>query len=146
MAGILIAGCDSSDPNQLPTEKVSATVTYKGNPVEGATVSFMLPPSGGSNSGPPAFGVTDATGVAKLTTYKDGDGAILGKHMVLISKDEFQGTVEVASQDSEDYSPGATPPPKVKALLPKKYSLPTGGLSAEVVKGTPLEFTFDLKD
>lgn len=141
-----LIGCESKDPNQLPTEKVKVVVNYKNSPVEGATVSFMVPPTGGANVGPPAFGITGADGVAHLTTYAKEDGAILGKHMVLITKDQFDGAKEAVSQDSAEYGNGFNAAPKVKSLLPKKYSLPNNGLNAEVTQGKPLEFTFDLKD
>lgn len=141
----LLGGCESKDPNQLQTEKVKVTVNYKNSPVEGATVSFMLPPTGGSPVGPPAFGITGPDGVASLTTYKKDDGAILGKHMVLITKDELDNSSVAASQDSKEYSPGFVPAPKIKSLLPKMYSLPNNGLEAEVKPGEPLTFSFDLK-
>jgi hypothetical protein len=146
-AGLLLAvagisGCGGSDDGRLPTAPVEVTVTYKGKPVEGAVVTFT------TLSPPPAFAKTDAAGVAKLTTYEEGDGAILGSHKVMVVKQEFDGVVkEEADTESPDYNPapGASPLPKVKDLLPKKYTLPgTTDLTAEVVSGQN-KFTFDLK-
>lgn len=144
LLGSLIAfcGCGGADDGRLPTAPVEVTVTYKGKPVEGAVVTFTtLEP-------PPAFGKTDAAGVAKLQTYEEGDGAILGSHKVMIVKQDFDGVIkEEADTESPDYnpSPGASPLPKIKDLLPKKYGLPgTTDLTAEVVGGEN-KFTFDLK-
>lgn len=137
-----LSGCGGGDDGRLPTAPVEVTVMYKGAPVEGAVVTFT------TMSPPPAFGKTDAAGKAKLTTYEDSDGAILGSHKVMVVKQQFDGVIkEEASQDSEDYapSPGASPLPKVKDLLPKKYSLPgSTDLKADVVKGDNT-FTFELK-
>lgn len=138
-----LTGCGGDDDGRLPTAPVKVTVTYQGKPVENAVVTFTDP-----QSPPPAFGKTDADGVTTLTTYETGDGAILGNHTVMIVKQEFAGVIkEEADQESEDYdpSPGASPLPKVKDLLPKKYALPgTTDLSAEVVTGDN-RFTFDLE-
>ncbi len=140
---LTLIGCGGSDDGRLPTAPVEVTVNYKGKPVVDAVVTFTV-----LMSPPPAFGKTDANGVAKLTTYETADGAILGKHTVMIVKQDFDGVIkEEADQESADYapSPGASPVPKVKDLLPKKYGLPgTTDLSAEVVKGSNA-FTFDLK-
>lgn len=137
-----LGGCGGGNDGRLPTAPVEVTVNYNGKPVEGAVVTFTtLEP-------PPAFGKTDAAGIAKLQTYEEGDGAILGSHTVMIVKQEFDGVIkEEADTESEDYNPapGASPIPKIKDLLPKKYALPgTTDLKAEVVKGDN-KFTFDLK-
>ncbi|MBU6174385.1 MAG: hypothetical protein KGQ60_11305 [Planctomycetes bacterium] len=141
----LSLGCSRDDEGRLPTEKVKVKLMYKDKPVEGATVTFMIMPTA-SQSPPPAYGITDTQGMANLTTYETGDGAVIGKHTVLIVKQEFTNQKDVASQDSAEYNPGMTPPPKTKHLLPQKYSLPTSGLTADIAKGKPLEFTFELKD
>lgn len=141
LAALLVCGCDSVPEGQMPTAPVEVTVLYKGQPVEEAVVTFA-----GPEGTPPAFGRTDANGKAQMATYATGDGATLGTHSVSVVKQEFANVKEEVSQDSPDYapSPGASPVPVVKDLLPKKFSLPTtSGLTAEVVKGEN-KLTFDL--
>lgn len=143
LALLVFGGCDSTPEGQLPTAPVEVTVLYNGKPVEGADVTFV-----NASGPPPAFGKTDASGKAKLHTYAADDGATLGEHSVSVVKQEFDKVKQEASQDSADYnpSPGASPLPVVKHLLPKKYSLPTtSGLTAKVESGQN-EVTLELKD
>jgi hypothetical protein len=137
----LLLGCSDGGPtNRRPTKKVTVKVTYKGSPLENANVTFINQ----DGEPAPAYGKTDAQGVAKMKTYVEGDGAVPGMHKVLIDKSESVGgqTVDV---DSPQYNPNA-PPPTVKYLIPQKFNNPgTSGLTAEVKDG-PNEFTFDLKD
>jgi hypothetical protein len=133
----IVAGCADGRPTGAkPTKPVKVTVTYKGSPVEGATVSFI--------SETPAYGRTDTSGVAKMKTYVEGDGAVLGAHKVTISKTDAGGQ-DVASIDSPNYNPDAPSAP-IKHLVPVKYSLPDSGLTAEVTEGGPNEFKFELTD
>src|SRR3954466_2456454 len=138
----LTLGCGGSalPEGAKKTAKVTVTVTYKGAPVEGASVTFV------NTDGPPsANGRTDAQGKARLKTYVDGDGATLGTHKVMIEKSESVGGQSLSTDDPK-YDPNA-PPPTVKYHIPQKFSsIATSGLTAEVKDGSPNEFTFELKD
>jgi hypothetical protein len=136
-----LGGCGSKlPPGARPTKKVTVTVTYKGAPVEGANVTFVHQ----EGDPAPANGRTGPDGKAKLKTYVEEDGAVLGKHKVLIEKSETVGGSNVP-QDSPEYNPNA-PPPTIKYILPQKYSNFASGLTADVTEAGPNEFTFDLKD
>jgi hypothetical protein len=141
---VMLLGCGPGrPPGARPTKRVTAVVLYKGTPVEGATVTFVDQ----SNNEKPANanGVTDAQGKAKLKTYVDGDGAVLGSHKVIISKMTAEGGQHVDVDDPK-YDPNA-PPPTIKYHLPAKYGVvATSGMTAEVKDSGPAEFTFDLKD
>jgi hypothetical protein len=118
------------------------TVKYNGQPVGDAVITFSR-----QENSPPAYGVTNANGLATLSTFDSNDGAILGEHSVAIIKQEFDTTAQDVPQESEDYvpSPGASPPPVIKDLIPRKFSqATTSGLTANVKRGGN-EFTFDLK-
>jgi hypothetical protein len=54
---------------------------YRGQPVAGATVSFL-----GRNSPRIASGETDEQGQFQLTTFEANDGAVLGTHIVTVYK------------------------------------------------------------
>ena len=142
LVAAVLGGCGSKlPPGARPTKKTTVTVTYKGAPVEGANVTFV-----NQDGDPaPANGRTGADGKAKMKTYVEEDGAVVGQHKVLIEKSESVGGSNV-DQDSPEYNPNA-PPATIKYLLPKKYSdYGNSGLTAEVTEAGPNEFTFDLKD
>jgi hypothetical protein len=74
-----LAGCNSGT---LPVAKTSGTITHDGKPVDGGMITFAPLSSGKDNPGKPASGEVDAGGEFVLTTYTDGDGAVIGKHRV----------------------------------------------------------------
>ena len=75
---LVFAGCSKSDrPEMVP---VSGTVLYLGEPLEGASVRFT------GKVGRPAIGHTDANGRFTLTSFDEGDGAVLGEHAVTVTK------------------------------------------------------------
>ena len=80
---ITIAGCGASN---LPTTPVTGTITYDGEPLEGATVT--LTPDAGSTGSRSASAVSDASGNFVLTTvFTDGataEGAIAGSYSVRV--------------------------------------------------------------
>jgi hypothetical protein len=80
----LLPGCSSS-----PLATVHGRVTCHGQPVPEAGVIFSPMPKAESDreAGKAASGSTDADGRFVLTTYKDGDGALIGKHRASIILD-----------------------------------------------------------
>lgn len=148
VALLLAGGCSGSKlpPNARPTAPVKVTVTYKGAPVADATVTFICQEGDAS----PAYGKTDAQGVAKMKTYIPNDGAVIGPHKVLITKLESSSSGSAADQSSPDYVPppeGGAPVPTAKNLIPAKYGMMAqSGLTADVQKKALNEFAFELKD
>ena len=100
--------------------RVTGKVTYKGNPVPNGGITFLPDPSG-----PPASGSIGPDGTYTLQTADLGEGAVLGKHAVMIT----------ALQSGEAKGPeerDPLPPP----IIPTKYgSTSTSGLTAEVKDG-----------
>ena len=76
-------GCPQGGPGGPPTYPVSGTVTYNGEPVGGANVTFVAGQGGQS-----AVGVTDASGKYELTTFAAGAS--------LVFLDEFNRCREMA--------------------------------------------------
>jgi hypothetical protein len=110
----VLAGCSRGD---RPVARVSGVVTYNGKPLTTGTVMFVP-----IESGPPAYGKIEPDGRYKLSTYSSGDGAVIGKHAVMITALE-QLTPEEA----------ANPLRSPKLLIPMKYNdTKTSGLTAEV--------------
>ncbi|MCY2991580.1 MAG: hypothetical protein NTY19_27460 [Planctomycetota bacterium] len=93
----LVVACSNS--GSVTTAKVRGKVTYQGNPVPGAVISFAPQAEAGAAGSRGATGTTDAEGKFTLTTYKAGDGATVGKHYVT-----------VGSEDANKPLPGQTPP------------------------------------
>ena len=81
MAATLLAfgGCQSNEHPEL--RPAGGVVTYKGEPVAGATVAFHH-----DDAARLATGTTDEEGLFQLTSYERNDGAIPGEHRVVITK------------------------------------------------------------
>src|SRR5207237_9238261 len=86
---VLAAGCGSS--TMAP---VKGRVTFKGKPVAEAYVSFSPAPrfDGDKEPGKPATGQSTTDGQFVLSTYKPYDGALIGKHRVVVFLDDTNPT------------------------------------------------------
>lgn len=145
MTGLLLSGC--SDGAGVKTVKASGVVIYKGQPVADANVAFL-----GDGTTRPAIALTDEEGMFVLTTVRSGDGAVVGNHMVTVSKTVEPPTKAGAtgSLSMEDAAKAAQETPadtKILYLVPEKYSLPaTSGLKFEVKDGAENYFEIKLED
>jgi len=140
MLGLMV-GCGPNRPEMAP---VSGTVLYEGKPLEGATVKFM--PEG---EGRPATGTTDAEGRFTLTTFEKGDGAVVGDHVVTVSKyakptvqpiksDENGVRFRSLAEEQAYYNP--------PSLLPERYGNEVQSpLRATVQSGETNDITLELK-
>jgi hypothetical protein len=138
-ATVLLSGCSGrfGGSNLPPLVKVTGTVTYQGQPIEGADVTFN-----NVDAGYTAIGKTDASGRFLLATAGQ-EGVGVGKQVVAIRRvdviDNTPAGVDVSAG-------GVASPPTIRWIVPEKYSVPsTAGLSAEVKTGSPNDFPFDLK-
>jgi len=105
-------GTDKWVEGREKVHAVSGKVTFDGKPVEGAVVMFI------SVSKPiSAQGLTDASGVYRLTTYEQNDGAVSGEHKVTVRKTEY---LEVRSANWTEEEPAMIK--KAKELLPIEYA------------------------
>lgn len=110
--------------------RVSGRITYKGQPVPSGVITFLPNPSG-----PPATAAIQSDGTYTLQTPDVGDGAMLGKHAVMI-----MALRETPAMGPEEREP--LPPP----IIPIKYgNTSTSGLTAEVNEGDNT-IDFELKD
>ena len=151
---MLLGGC--ANEVGVPTFPVTGTVTQKGKPVEGAIVAFTP-----STPGPSASGVTDASGVYKLTTRSNGDGAAAGKYMITICKydkkppakkqpepDKETDPADITNEYPEGYNEMQAAEIAAivsKNLLPPKYAqTATSKLEAEVKQASENKFDFSV--
>ena len=135
----LVIGCTKSG---LPdTARVTGKVTYKGQPVDGATVSFI-----GDGNTRPATAVTGADGSYELRTL-DTEGAMAGSYTVLVDKTDMPAelTQEVSMEDAAENA--NKPLPQPKKLLPAKYGdRAQSPLKFEVKDGADNNFDLELTD
>jgi hypothetical protein len=133
-----LVGCNGS--SVIKTDAVEGVITYKGNPVANANISF----SPVSEDGSPAYGRTDPQGKYKLQTLRGAvdQGTTPGKYVVIINKSENvpTGKKEI-DPDGKEVDVMTS-----KSLLPTVYSsATTTPLKATVVSGKNV-FNFDLMD
>lgn len=116
-------GCRNST-HQLETAPVSGKVVLDGKVLDQGTIVFISP------RGRTSTGEIGADGTFTLSTYVEGDGAIVGENRVAV----FVGT----SSELENALP-------VKSPVPARYgSVTTSGLSFEVKPGQANEFVVEL--
>jgi hypothetical protein len=113
---VFSAGC----AQRVKLGRVSGRVTYKGQPVPNGAITFLPSPSG-----PPATAAIRSDGTYALQTPDVGDGAVLGKHAVMITALRVGPAMGPEEKDP-------LPPP----IIPVKYgNTSTSGLTAEVQEG-----------
>lgn len=149
-AASALLGCgEASDQPELA--KVTGTVMYKNQPVEGAIVSFSSPEASRA-----ATGTTNAEGKFQLSTFDVNDGAVLGTHTVTVTKMKPGSEPENTAMDpnvdptamTEMYNQAAESEEKADEnhLLPRKYSAAGTTPLKETVKSGENSFVFTLAD
>lgn len=128
---ISLAGCGGGESDQPELGQVSGTVTFKGDVLPGASVSFV------PIDGRPATGVTDEEGVYELVYIRNTQGCKIGQNKVMITtldesgdSDELEGDNIVQTKDN-----------LAQEKLPAKYNTETE-LIADVQSG---KNTFDFR-
>ena len=135
----LLGGCGDGLPER---GKVTGKVTFNGKPVPEGTVTFY-PETGRS-----ATGRIQPDGTYTLTTFDEGDGAIVGPHEVTIEAVRFAGAPqrqELRRGDRRGQGRKVVRPAAMNAqwLVPEKYAVRgQSGLTREVKSGTnTIDFT-----
>ena len=136
---LFVCGCGKGNP--LGTVPASGKVTYRGQPVEGATVSFL--PEGDLR---PATAITAADGSFRLLTL-DAEGAMPGRYTALVRKMEIPPEPTQGTSMEDALKLNARQPPAPKSLLPAKYGdASKSPLRFEVKPGTLNHFELALED
>jgi hypothetical protein len=139
VAVLLCLGCGQSNP--LGTVPVGGKVTYNGQAVDAATVSFI--PDG---DGRPATAKTGSDGTYNLNTL-DWPGAVPGPYTVVVRKSDVALASTQPVTMEEALKLNNRPPPPPKELLPAKYSDATKSpLKVEVKKGPKNAIDLPLAD
>lgn len=83
---VLLVGCGSAEPDKKGTAPVTGKVTYEGQAVTGGTLLFSPIAEGSSNkSGKTGTATIKSDGTYVMTTYSEGDGAVIGQNRVLFN-------------------------------------------------------------
>ena len=135
LVGLLVlTGCGGTG-SSLNVQYVEGVITLDGEPLEGATITFISQGAGGQDAG----GLSAARGIYKLTS-PGGDperGTLVGEYAVTIRKIEIEG----GAADPDSYT---AVPVKQKDILPAVYrDRKNTPLTASVVKGKN-RLNFDL--
>ena len=138
----LLAGCSDTKDDGPVRVKATGSVTYKGQPVSGASI-VLAPEPPGKHA---ATAVTDASRQFALGTNEAGDGAVPGPYKVAIEKTETSSGTAPAMGEN-DYNPEGVKTTS-KALLQAKYANPNkSGLTVEIKDGQENVLQpFELKD
>lgn len=135
LSGLFGCGGGGSVAPLPKTEEVSGTVTLKGQPLEGATVTFI--PTG-TTKGIECVGRTDESGVYFPKQIRGGEGVPAGTYKVVISR--FLRNGEPVSAEDDPGNGGIA-----SESLPAKYSNATATkLKAKVSEGGD-SIDFDLE-
>jgi len=140
---LILAGCSKSEfPKAI---RVEGHVTYKQQPVEGATV-ILVPLNAEGHS---ATGITEADGSFSLSTYMNPQtrlpGAIAGDYQVSITKREVQKIPEGLDGFQAMAYFSKLPPPK--SLIPEIYANSAkSGFTVMVGTTAPAPLQLDLID
>ena len=146
-AGLALAsiGCKGQTAPAVATDYVEGVVSLDGQPLEGATVTFVPVQEG---TGVSATGRSDASGKYTLTAVGAGRGAQVGAgtkpddYYVGVVKDTFPAPPK-ADEAQPAGDPSKRPPLAVTHVVPQGYNDPTkSGLKVTVKSGKndiPLE-------
>ncbi len=132
----LVSTLTACGPTRPETAPVTGKVTFQGRPVPEGTITFY-PAEGRS-----ATARLRPDGSYTLTTFDEGDGAIVGSHEVTIEAARFAGRPratsfeeEIAKAKSGGQAPAGAGGPQW--IVPERYAVRgTSPLKAEVKSGT----------
>lgn len=128
--GGAISGCTEREvPEVVP---IQGTVLLDGAPLKFGTVTFQ------PTRGQPARGEITADGEFRLSTYRLGDGAAVGRHKVKVACYTSQDPAVKNEQGGKSESLGAS-------LIPERYTrFDTSGLEVAVLSGGNKPFVLEL--
>jgi len=123
------AGCS----DKLPVAPAQGKVLYRGEPLKFGGVMFQ------PEAGPPARATIQSDGTFVLSTYEEGDGAVIGTHKVRITCYESQNP-DAAQVDSEKEVASG------RNLIPQRYASYGTSKETREIKETNEPLVFELTD
>ena len=145
---LLLGGCGGVE--RPPMGQVSGKVTYQGKPLEVGEVVFNPVSGETETTGQPASGALGSGGYYRLSTFDDGDGAVVGDHIITIKSSEVIRSAKPSKNDTEGIQ---TPGPDgklsymtLKSRVPKRYANPMKSGLRRTVKEGKNEVDIELTD
>lgn len=136
---VLLAGCGNI--GNVPVYPVSGTVNFNGKPMEGGGSIAFIPK--GKRKGKAAGGTINMDGTYTLSTYKDGDGSMVGEFKVVVTQET---TIEpTATKDGETPAPKPKPEVPTDGRIPAMYADPQSTELEAKVEAKKNSINFDLK-
>lgn len=130
VASALAAGCGGSD--DLPRRAISGTVNLGGKPLESGMIQFQPTSAGEATAGGAAI-------TSGRYSIPEPEGLVPGNYQVMITG------VLAPPGAAKAVMPGDSGPTlPAREMIPVKYNAKTE-LAAQVTKGGPNRFDFDLK-
>lgn len=118
-----LSGCGGSDIKKFPVAIVKGRVICDGKPLSSASVLFNPITEGKSAvAGKQGFANTNDKGEFVLSTYGDRDGAVIGKHGVVVAGDA-KVTCDCIAIDTREVMQFEVKPDvenSIEIVLPKK--------------------------
>ena len=121
---ISLTGCGGEPSFEMVP--VSGIVTMDGEPLAGATVTFLPKSSGDMNAGPASLGETDAAGQFTLKTGEGEPGAVVASHQVMITTVKDSGTSTADDNVYAEAEPEKVPP-RYNSETGLNFVVPTSG-------------------
>lgn len=126
---LVSTGCGGR-ADEFATAPVQGRVSIDGKPLANAQIIFT------PERGPSATAVTEADGTFVLSSHGNGDGAVVGRHLV---------TVMAREASREDMKGSPLLPVPGRNLIPMTYGDPTtSGLEFQVKEGQQNSFEIQL--
>jgi hypothetical protein len=124
---ILFTACSQ----QRPAASVKGTVTFDGKPLRFGSVVFVP-----TEQGSTAQANLKSDGSFVLTTYQEGDGAVIGRHQVMIVALASEGALPSEELDDQTRFSRTGEPLPLESVIPEIYGdYRRSGLTANVVAG-----------
>jgi len=140
----MLAGC-GGDPSKPKLGRVSGTVKYKGQPVTKGLISFVPVGGAGAKTGQAATGEIGKDGSFVLSTFANGDGAVLGQHVVVVQSREDDPSLQGGDMPIPD-SRGQTKVKPPRDLVPGKYAKSETSTLRQTVADGSNSFEIELAD
>ena len=148
LLAVILTGCGGGAADRPETVPVSGAVAYQGKAGEGARGTFLA-------EGAPraATAVTDKEGKFQLSTFTLNDGAVVGTHIITVTKQDPAAAADAGNNQPPDPEEMAKMMQEsmeesgYSGLLPEKYSsAKSTPLSETVSEAGPNEFVLQLTD
>ena len=133
LAAMLLALVGCGGMEKFPVAQTTGRVLCEGKPVAKAMIYFepVTTDSKTAITGKQGYGLTDENGEFEISTYGEGDGAVLGRHLVRVGASESSADCPCALNADlvlQEVEITSAEPHSFELVLPKKTRMNQGQL------------------